>query len=89
MLGKNYAVSLSDMGEVTQAGQLFVEVVQGRMAKLGPEHPDTLAAQLNLANMLAGRGNTAGARTLMETVVRGYASVLGPRHCRTLRALNR
>ena len=57
------------------------------MAQLGPDHPDTLAAQLNLGNALAESGDLGEARTLLEMVVRGYANALGPRHSRTLRAL--
>ena len=56
------------------------------MAQIGPDHPDTLAAQLNLGNALAESGDVGAARTL-EMVVRGYASALGPVHSRTLRAL--
>ena len=57
------------------------------MAQIGPDHPDTLAAQLNLGNALAESGDVRAARTLLEMVVRGYASALGPVHSRTLRAL--
>ena len=35
---RNYAVSHSDMGDVSRARSLFVEVLDVRRATLGPEH---------------------------------------------------
>ena len=75
------------MGAVSQAIRLSEEVVAGRMAQIGPDHPDTLAAQLNLGNALAESGDLGEARTRLTTAAYGYANALGPRHSRTLRAL--
>ena len=74
-------------GPQTLAGQQ-AHVVALR-ASLGGEHPDTLAAMLDLAEMLWARGRLAELRALEEHVVEARSRVLGKAHGDTLKALGR
>jgi Tetratricopeptide repeat len=47
---------------------------------LGPEHPDTLTAQANLASSYRQAGRTAEAITILEKVTAAAARILGPEH---------
>jgi hypothetical protein len=51
---------------------------------LGPEHPDTLAAQRSLAYWTGKAGNAAGARDEYAALLPVMARVLGPQHPDTL-----
>ena len=47
---------------------------------LGPEHPDTLMLQANLAASYRRAGRTADAITIQERVAAESARILGPEH---------
>ena len=51
----NLAVSYAAVGRLAEALKLHEETLALRKAKLGPDHPDTLASMNNLANSYAGR----------------------------------
>ena len=53
---------------------------------LGPEHPDTLASQSNLANAYRDTGRYAKATALHEQALAAYTRVLGPYHPSTLQS---
>src|SRR5260370_33937080 len=55
----------------------------------GEAHPDTLAAMLDLAEMLWARGRLAEVRALEEHVVAARRQALGEAHGDTLRALGK
>lgn len=68
--------------------QHFLERVLNACARLwGPLHTDTLAAQSNLALILAARGDLAGAQKLLELVADANSRVLGVDHPDTLKSL--
>jgi hypothetical protein len=50
------ALTLADVGERDQARRLLEQVLQVWRRVLGAEHPDTLAAQSNLATTLQSLG---------------------------------
>jgi len=54
---------------------------------LGPKHPDTLTAMLNLATTLQAQGEYAAAQPLQETVADLFTQHLGPEHPNTLTAM--
>ena len=45
----NLAEGYSAVGKLDRALPLYEEMLTGRKAKLGPDHPDTLASMNNLA----------------------------------------
>jgi hypothetical protein len=47
---------------------------------LGPEHPDTLTAQANLAASYRQAGRTGEAIAILEKVAAEMARILGPEH---------
>lgn len=53
----NNAVALWKSGQLEQATTLFEKVLQGRVAKLGNEHPSVLSVRNNLANVTAESGD--------------------------------
>ena len=53
---------------------------------LGPEHPDTLTAQANLAVSYRQAGRTGEAITILEKVAADRVRILGPEHPDTLTA---
>src|SRR4051812_11369944 len=58
-------------------------------AALGDEHPDTLAAMIDLAEALWPLGRLSRARQLEEEVVTARRRLLGPEHPDTLKALGK
>src|SRR6266704_5391310 len=57
--------------------------------RLGGEHPETLAAMLDLAEMLWARGRLGEVRALEEHVVAVRRRALGEAHGDTLKALGK
>ncbi len=70
-----------------------IEDREDRVAALrqasGEEHPDTLAAMLDLAEVLWAEGRLAAARLLEEQVVAARRRLLGESHGDTLKALGK
>jgi hypothetical protein len=56
---------------------------------LGEEHPETLSARANLADMLTEIGELDEARLIMEEVVEALSRVLGEEHPETLSTRSR
>jgi tetratricopeptide (TPR) repeat protein len=56
------------------------------MSVVGPEHPDTLTAQANLAASYRQAGRTTDAITILEKVAADRVRILGPEHPDTLTA---
>ncbi|KAM0362811.1 hypothetical protein ACHAPK_011498 [Fusarium culmorum] len=66
------------------AESLFVEVMETRKTKLGPDHPDTLTAMANLASTYRDQGRWADAESLQVQVVETRKRKLGAEHPDTL-----
>jgi hypothetical protein len=60
-----------------------------RLRALGAEHPETLAAMLDLADCLWAEGRLIAARKLEEQVVAGRRHLLGEKHFDTLKAIGK
>src|SRR6266849_5290633 len=56
---------------------------------LGEEHPQTLAAMLDLADCLWAQGRLIAARAIEERVVAGRRRLLGEHHADTLKAIGK
>ena len=56
------------------------KVAADRARILGPEHPDTLRTQANLAVSYWQAGRTGEAITIQEKVAADRARILGPEH---------
>ena len=52
----NLAISYADAGQYARALKLREETLALQKAKLGPDHPDTLASMSNLASSYAAAG---------------------------------
>ena len=59
------------MGKLAEAQKHFTTVVQVQIAKLGPNHANTLTTKNNLAALLETMGENTQARVLFEEVVAG------------------
>ena len=57
--------------------------------RLGEERPDTLAAMLDLAELLWKEGRLGAARPLEEHVVAARLRLFGERHADTLKAMGK
>jgi tetratricopeptide (TPR) repeat protein len=73
---------------VEQAGQLYVEAHQWRVAKLGPDHMHTLASLSGLALYHQAAGRLDQALPLIDEVYRRRTAKFGPDHPQTINALN-
>src|SRR5436309_11208872 len=66
---------------------------EARVAELrhsrGDEHPDTLAAMLDLAELLWNEGRLGAARPLEEQVVAARLRLFGERHADTPKAMGK
>ena len=74
-------------GKLPEAIALFERVRDARIAKLGPDHPDTLATLNNLAAAYQAAGRHAEAIALFERVRDAQIAKLGPDHSDTLGTL--
>ena len=70
-----------------QSFELDQSVCQDRERILGPEHPDTLTAQINLASTLSHLGNWRKAMELREHVLTYRKKLLGEEHPDTIRSM--
>ena len=75
-------------GKLTEAIALFERVRDARIAKLGPDHPDTLTTLNNLALAYRDAGKLTEAIALFERVRDAQIAKLGPDHPDTLITLN-
>ena len=84
----NLANSYDDLGRHADASKLREETLALQKAKLGPDHPDTLASMNNLANSYAALGRHAEALKLREETLALQKAKLGPDHPDTLTSMN-
>ncbi|PWU02708.1 MAG: hypothetical protein C5B51_20365 [Terriglobia bacterium] len=75
-------------GKRTEAGSLWIKLLETRRKVLGPEHPETLTAMTNVATMLAFEGKTADAEALNEKALAIQRRILGSEHVDTLTTIN-
>ena len=82
------ALFLSASGNYQPARQLQQQILAGERKQLGPYHPDTLAAQHNLAATLYKLGDLQAARRLQQSTLDRRRRLLGNDHPDTLDAQN-
>ena len=58
--------------------RLFRDLLPDRERVLGPDHPDTLTTQSNIALWTGARGDWAGALRLFQDLLPDRERVLGP-----------
>ena len=80
--------SLLNAGLHTAAITFWLRIAAESLRILGPEHPDTLTAQANLASSYLQAGRTADAITIGERVAADRARILGPEHPNTVAVVN-
>jgi DNA-binding winged helix-turn-helix (wHTH) protein len=74
-------------GDWGGAETLIRALVQRRLALNGPHHPDTLQAELNLAQVRIAQGDAAGALPALNRIYPDFVTVFGADHSATLRFL--
>ena len=75
-------------GDLADAEALERETIARLRKTLGPEHPDTLACQANLAVTLHEAGRDQEAERLREQMLADFGRVLGPGHPNAVRLRN-
>jgi tetratricopeptide (TPR) repeat protein len=75
-------------GQVSAAITQFEQVLAGRRARLGDEHPETLTSRHNLASAYQTVGRLLEAIALHEQVLSDYRRLLGDNHPDTLASRN-
>jgi tetratricopeptide (TPR) repeat protein/tRNA A-37 threonylcarbamoyl transferase component Bud32 len=80
--------SYTNLGRHADAVKLHEETLALKKAKLGPDHPDTLASMDNLATSYAAVGRYADALKLYEETLQLCKAKLGPDHPNTLATMN-
>ena len=82
------AMLLHEQGKLGEAEPLYRRALEGRQAKLGADHPDTLSSLFNLALLLAQQGKLGEAEQLYRRALEGRQAKLGADHPDTLTSLN-
>ncbi|MCT2546931.1 MULTISPECIES: tetratricopeptide repeat protein [Streptomyces] len=80
--------SLGETGQVTAAHSHFDHLADATRSRLGPDHPDTLSAQGNLAFWRGWAGDAAGAAQALTDLLADRVRVLGEDHPDTLATRN-
>lgn len=75
----NLGVVASRQGRLDDAERLYAEALQGRMERLGADHPQTLATQNNLAAIRFKRGDWGAAALTWQEVAEAQRS-MGEHH---------
>src|SRR5207248_7465346 len=75
------------MSEISCEAQESLVAEKSRAS--GEDHPETLAAMLDLADCLWAQGRLIAARNLEEQVVEGRRRLLGEQHADTLKAIGK
>jgi tetratricopeptide (TPR) repeat protein len=83
-LGKAY----EELGQYPKAEQHAARAVDLRLAHLGPEHAETIAAQNALGSVLLLQGKKVEARVLLDHLLTTARKVLGPEHEETLETVH-
>jgi hypothetical protein len=73
-------VSAGDLG---RAIPLYEQTLTDRNRVLGPDHPDTLTSQNNLAHGYVSAGDLGRAIPLYEQTLTDFQRILGPDHPQT------
>jgi serine/threonine protein kinase len=81
-------ISLLALGEAGLAVEVLQKALDTRKAKLGPDHPDTLACMNNLANGYVDVGKDDLALGLFDETLKLTKAKLGPDHPDTLTCMN-
>ncbi|WP_063786933.1 tetratricopeptide repeat protein [Streptomyces sp. NRRL B-3648] len=80
--------SLGEAGQAKAAIDHYRHLVSATQHHLGPDHPHTLTARLNLASWRGKAGDAAGAAAAFEHLLTDLLRVLGPDHPHTLSTRN-
>ena len=62
MLAFEHIQVLQQVGKIAEAQAIYESVIEGRTEQLGPNHADTLMAQMNLAILHKEQGDFEEAR---------------------------
>ena len=84
----NLALAYKAVGRLTEAIALLERVRGAKLAKLGPDHPDTLTTLNNIAAAYLNAGRLPEAINLLERVRDTQLAKLGPDHPSTLTTLD-
>jgi tetratricopeptide (TPR) repeat protein len=84
----NLAVGYRAVGRHADALKLCEETLTRRSARLGPDHPDTLASIENVAHCNYSLGRHADALKLFEQTLALRKAKLGPKHPDTLKSMH-
>ncbi len=76
--------SLLEVGQPATAAGHFEQLRREAVARLGPDHPDTLTTRGNLAYCQGAAGDIAGSAAAFEELLTDRLRVLGPDHTDTL-----
>ncbi|GHE65805.1 FxSxx-COOH system tetratricopeptide repeat protein [Streptomyces capitiformicae] len=85
---RNYAVALRRAGYYSEAHELIASVHLVYAEDRGRDHPDTLAARADLANVLAALDKVRSARDHAEHILTRQRQTLGESHPHTLGCQN-
>ncbi|MCJ0869431.1 tetratricopeptide repeat protein [Streptomyces sp. AP-93] len=80
------AIAIGDSGKPRRAAADLAGIARRRAGRLGPRHPDTLAARHQLAFFVGESGNDLAAAAQFAELLADVAQVLGPDHPDTLAA---
>lgn len=83
-----YAVALRNTGRAAEAEPMFRDVISHLSTTLGPQHHDTLVAQLGLVNDLLELQRYAEAAQLAASVAHDVENTIGPDSWYALQAWN-
>jgi len=81
-----YAMTLSNLHRPAQADPLFRELVASSTRIRGPEHPDTLVAEVQLGDNLSDLGRYTEAAATIRRAAEALERVVGANHRYTLSA---
>ncbi|MBT2448771.1 tetratricopeptide repeat protein [Streptomyces sp. ISL-43] len=80
------AIAIGDSGKPSRAAADLAGIARRRTDRLGPRHPDTLAARHQLAFFVGESGNLRAAAARFAELLTDAGEVLGPDHPDTLAA---
>jgi tetratricopeptide (TPR) repeat protein len=66
-----------NQGKLTEAEQMYLRALRGKVAALGPEHTSTLNTVNNLGNLYYNQGKLAEAEQMYLRALQGYKKALG------------
>lgn len=84
----NLQVLLANQGRYAEALVYGAQALELARKLHGPEHPDTLAAEINYAGSMVNDGRFSEAELLFRSVLSKRARILGEEHLDTLQAVS-